>query len=158
MAAITNPPRGLISIFGLNDFGKVPNDLTQSIVGTFDISELCLLNRELIVGNVNTGPGIGGISITSVPPGELWFVWTFSVRTGAIPAGESLRFTVGYLQNNAYLVGSPARSGTAGEQVGNYVQGPFWVGPGAGLGMGVEQETGAAKTLTWQAVIVRLRI
>lgn len=161
MSTITNPPRGLLSLFGINDMGKVPTDLSGSLVGTFDISELCLLNRELLLGSNNTSPGIGGLIFTAsiVPPGELWYVWSAGIRT-ATAAGESIRICPAYTQGGALLPSEQGRScgSAAAEQLGLPLGAGFWLGPGAGLGCIVEQETGAAKVLTWYAVIVRLRI
>jgi hypothetical protein len=158
MKFITNPPRGLVSLFGLNDMGKVPNILSDQIVGTFDLSELVLLNRELIQGNVGTGTVPAAIVATTVPAGELWYVWSYTVRTPTIPAGEQLQYTVGFTQFGTYLSGSPARSGPNGYQISNHTNAPFWLGPGTGLGVGIEYVVGAGLTLTWQASIVRLRV
>jgi hypothetical protein len=152
----------LLSIFGINDMGNVPRSLSDQIVGTFDIEQLCLLNRELILGSNNTSPGVGGIIFTGaqVPPGELWYVWTYGIRapSGVLPAGESIRFVPCVTAQGAVIPIAPPRSGSPGEQVAAATEGKFWLGPGAGLGVVVEQETGAAKTLTWYAVIVRLKI
>lgn len=158
MATITNPPRGLISIFGLNDFGKVPNQLTESLVGVFDVAELCLLNRELLSGSVSTGPGVGAIVLSTVPSGELWYVWTFAIRTQTIPAGESVQFNPGYIQQGQFIASGQARAAQAGQQVAAATPGKFFLGPGTGLGVLVEAEAGAAKTLFFDAVIVRLRV
>lgn len=161
MASITNPPRGLLSLFGINDMGKVPSDLSGSLVGTFDISELCLLNRELLLGSNSTSPGVGGLIFTGsiVPPGELWYVWSAGIRT-ATAAGEFIRICPAYTQNGALLPSEQGRftGGAAAQQLGVPLGSGFWLGPGAGLGCIVEEETGAAKTLSWYAVIVRLRV
>ena len=161
MSVVTNPPRGLTSILGLNDMGRVPQNVSDTIVGTFGIEELCLLNRELIVGSNNTSPGIGGLIFTGsiVPPGELWYVWSAGVRTVAA-AGESIRLAACYTQSGALLPSGPHRAigGAAAEAMGMAIGSGFWLGPGTGLGVIVEQETGATKALNWYAVIVRLRV
>lgn len=160
MSNITQPPRGLISIFGLRDMGVVPNDLSPQIVGTFDISQLCLLNRELLVGTAVTSPGVGGILFPAnavVPAGELWYVWTYGIRTAAA-AGESIRLTPCVAMQGAVIpIGDP-RSAGAGEQLAANAQSGFWLGPGAGFGCVIEAETGAAKNINWFASLVRLRV
>lgn len=160
MAVVSQPPRGLISIFGLRDMGTVPSDLSGQIVGTFDISELCLLNRELVVGSASTSPGAGGIIFSGnavVPPGELWYVWTYGIRSAA-PAGESIRLTPCIAMQGAVIpIGDPRTAG-ASEQLAANAIGGFWLGPGAGFGCVVEAETGAAKNINWYASLVRLRV
>ena len=160
MAVIDQSPRGLISIFGLRDMGAVPKELSEQVVGTFDISELCLLNRELLVGTFSTG-GVGSFSQVTVPPGELWYVWSFSLVTGILGAGESLRMTPGYVAGGAaanILAAGLPRTATAGELAAAFVDRAIWLGPGSGLGMLVEAEVGPVKTVNWRAVIVRLRV
>jgi hypothetical protein len=158
---ISNLPRGLVSLFGLNTFGSAPNLMSNQIVPTFDIKELLLLNRELLLGSNNTTPGLGGLIFNQsiVPPGELWYVWSAGIRSGTL-AGESLRINGAYTQSGALLPAGDSRScgGVAAEQLGLPIGQNFWLGPGAGIGAIVEEETGLAKTLTWFMVIVRLRI
>lgn len=158
---ITQPPRGLLSLFGISSNGKVPDVLLDQIVPTFDIAQLCLLNRELIIGSNNTSPGTGGLIFTGsrVPPGELWYVWSAGVRSATL-AGESLRLSGCFEQNGALLPAGPRGEigGAAAEQLGLAIGANFWLGSGSGLGVVVEKETGLAKSLNWYAVIVRLRI
>lgn len=160
-APITQPPRGLISIFGLNDMGKVPNLLNEQISGTFDMSQLCLLNREFISGSNATSPGLGGIILTQsiVPPRELWYVWSAGLRS-ATAAGETLRVRPCFVQGGALLPAGPSAAcgAAAAEQLGCPFPQGFWLGPDSGLGVIVEAETGAAKTLNWFASVVKLRI
>lgn len=161
MATIAKPPRGLISIFDLNDFGKVPNELAQTIVGTFDISELCLLNRELINGSNSTSPGVGGILFNQsvVPTGELWYVWSAGCRA-ATAAAETIRIRPCFSQSGFLIPAAPSAEcgSAAAEQLGAFWPTGFWMGPGTQLGVIVEAETGAAKNINWYASIVRLRI
>jgi len=158
---IANQPRGLVSLFGLNTMGKSPNLMSNQIVPTFDIKELLLLNRELLTGSNNTSPGIGGLIFTNsiVPPGELWYVWSAGIRAATL-AGESLRINGAYTQGGALLPAGDSRrcGGVAAEQLGLPIGQGFWLGPGAGLGCVVEEETGLSKSLNWYMVIVRLRI
>lgn len=156
---VANPPRGLISLFGLREMGAAPNLLSQNILATFDIAELSLLNRELITGTTNTG-GVGGYQNVAVPAGELWYVWSYSVTTPVIGAGESIRFSLGYVTTaaSAIITASDPRTAIVNELAAAFIQNPFWLGPGSGLGHLVEAEVGAAKAMAWRAVIVRLRI
>lgn len=141
--------------------GQAPNLMNNQIVPTFDIEQLLLLNRELLQGSNNTSPGIGGLIFTGsiVPVGELWYVWSAGVRAATL-AGESLRINGAFTQFGALLpAGDSRRCGSAAaEQLGLPIGSSFWLGPGAGLGCIVEEETGASKSLNWYAVIVRLRI
>jgi len=156
---IGNVPRGLVSLFGLNTMGQAPNLMNNQIVPTFDIEQLLLLNRELLTGSNNSGPG--GIIFTAsiVPPGELWYVWSAGVRTATL-AGETIRISSAYQQSGALLPSGQWREfGSAvAEQLGMLIGANFWLGPGTSLGVIVEKETGAAKSLNWYAVIVRLKI
>lgn len=158
---IGNVPRGLVSIFGLSTMGQAPNLMNNQIVPTFDIEQLLLLNRELLTGSNNTSPGIGGLIFTGsrVPPGELWYVWSAGVRSATL-AGETLGIAGCYEQGGALLPAGPRGEigGAAAQQIGLSIGQGFWLGPGAGLGVVVEKETGLAKSLNWYAVIVRLRI
>ena len=157
---IGNIPRGLVSLFQLSTMGQAPNLMNNQIVPTFDIEQLLLLNRELLLGSNNTSPGIGGIIFTNsvVPPGELWYVWSAGIRSATL-AGESLRINGAYTQQGALLPAGDSRQcgGAVAEQLGLPIGQGFWLGPGAGIGCIVEAETGLAKTLTWYMVIVRLR-
>lgn len=158
---ISNHPRGLVSLFGLNTFGAAPNLMSNQIVPTFDIKELLLLNRELLTGSNSTSPGIGGLIFTQsiVPAGELWYVWSAGIRAATL-AGESLRINGAYTQGGALLPAGDSRrcGGVAAEQLGLPIGQGFWLGPGAGIGCVVEEETGLTKSLNWYMVIVRLRI
>jgi hypothetical protein len=161
MPTIGNNPRGLVSLFQLATMGESPRQMAEQIVPTFDIEQLLLLNRELLTGSNNTSPGIGGLIFSGsiVPPGELWYVWSAGVRA-ATAAGESLRINGAFTQFGALLPAGDSRrcGGATAEQLGLPIGTNFWLGPGAGLGCVVEEESGAAKALNWYAVIVRLRI
>lgn len=135
--------------------------MSNQIVPTFDIKELLLLNRELLTGSNSTSPGIGGLIFTQsiVPAGELWYVWSAGIRAATL-AGESLRINGAYTQGGALLPAGDSRrcGGVAAEQLGLPIGQGFWLGPGAGIGCVVEEETGLTKSLNWYMVIVRLRI
>ncbi len=78
---LTKFPKGLTSLFGLRDLGKVPGSLSEELRGSIDVTQFYLLNdRELV-----TLSGVAALAAGSnnyaevVPPGELWYVWSFVV-------------------------------------------------------------------------------
>ncbi len=84
---LTKFAKGLTSLFGLRDLGRVPGFLSEELRGTIDVTQFYLLNdREMVTFSNIAALAIGSNNFPEVvPPGELWWVWDFvvSVDPGA---------------------------------------------------------------------------
>lgn len=164
MGTITTPPRGLISLFGLRDMGAVPNDLSQVVASTVDITEFCLTNRDAVnLGTAGIGaPGlhtpVGGTVDPTVPPGELWYVHQFGISTGILAAGVTQRLRCALVDSTLYFARGPAVTATAGEAALTASDRMFIATPGQSLKIWCESHTGAASNVFAYALITRLRI
>lgn len=156
---ITNPPRGLISILGLNDMGDVPRELSPIVAPTVDILQLLLLDRE----SVSASSGFSTINsvgvLGPVPVGEMWYIHAFGVTTSVLAAGESIKITAGFIAANNYIAGSLPDTAVAGARAEVFIEENFFLPPGGQLACRSNQiTTGGTISVTGNAVITRLRV
>jgi hypothetical protein len=161
MAGISNLPRGLISLTGLNDLGQVPKDLSETLAGTIDITQFLLLNREVVSNNI-TITGTGSALALIVPAGELWYVHSFTALGPAIAAGDRFRLSVGIALFGNYFQQSESSPliNTVNDRIGVAFRMPVWVGPGTALATFTEAYTsgGGGFSTACCAAITRLRV
>lgn len=161
MAVISNFPRGLVSLTGLNDLGQAPKNLSDTLAGTIDITQFLLLNREALNASA-TVTGTGFSFGFTVPAGELWYVHSFTALSPAILAGDRLRLSVGIALNGGYFQQSESSPliNTVNDRIGVGIRNPVWIGPGTGLGCFIEAFTsgGGGFSMAFSAAITRLRI
>jgi len=159
MAAITEFPRGLVSLTGLRDMGEAPKELAGTIAPTIDVTEFLLLNRETLSATPTT-TGVTILTVFTVPAGELWYVHAYSGRNNALGAGDAIRFNVGITTQGFFvsLSDSSFTATIAGELGTSGVSRPFWAGPGTSLSILVERFAGVSIGMNVAASISRLRI
>lgn len=159
MADITQFPRGLVSLTGLRDMGEAPRDLSGTIAPTIDITQFLLLNRELVVENWLAGIP-GNLTGPTVPPGELWYVHSFSVNSRVLVGVEELRISPMFnFQGRNITMGMHSANALSNGIATAYMERPSWIGAGTALGLTVERiATGGVIDVFAQAVISRLRV
>jgi|NOAtaT_7_FD_contig_51_2407701_length_933_multi_3_in_0_out_0_1 hypothetical protein len=159
MAIIATPPRGLISLFGIRDMGAVPNDLSNTVVPTIDITEFALVNRETVgFGNVAVN-AVGNWALGStatVPPGEMWYVHSFTLTVNTVGAGFNVRFRPVVWEAGTPFVRGPSVAAAAGESSTTGTDRMFLVTAGQQMQVWVEGITGNA-TINGYGLISRLR-
>ena len=154
-------PVGLVSLFNLADMGAAPRLLSDAMHGTFDVLELLMLqNREQLVTAASPAIVVGGNSfagtVPDVPPGELWYVWNYTVLV-APGAGAAANIAPTYRDNaTAYLVGS-YEAAAANEEARCRSAYPFWAKAGGRFGF-VAKSVTLAPTAQGFLNISRFRI
>ena len=158
-----NNPKGLVSLLGLRDMGGVPRNLLGDLQAGVDVTQFLLLDREVL--GVNPSPTVnavgGGIAFT-VPPGELWYVHEYGLRSSALAAGERISITT---LTQAVGGGLAVPNGTIGNATNTgevavcHFRSSMWLNPGGTLSYYVSDiATAGSITLLVTAVITRLRI
>jgi len=132
---ITNLPKGLTSLLALKQGGRGPAVLADTLAPTVELLQPYLLNlREYASFGQQTLPVVGTNNYATsqvVPPGELWFVWSYLV-SAAPGAGEACDIAPAIaIDGNPLSVPlTPYVAGTAGQDVRAATVTPFWAGPG----------------------------
>ena len=164
MAVITTPPRGLLGLLGLRDYGGVPSDLGAQVLASIDVTQFLMLNRETIYSTpVASGGTVGWKSFRSagmsVPPGEIWYVHEFSIEA-SLGAGISAHIQPGYAESDSsYTVIGLSQNATAGELLGVYASDPDrWAVPGGFFLAYVRSNTGGSFNMTATAIITRIKV
>jgi len=160
MENLTLYPAGLTSLLGLRDMGANPRLLSDQLVGVIDLFELyCLTRREtlqiagqLAVANAQDFTDPNAV----VPPGEVWFVEHYYVRSdvgaaSAINLTPTVRF-----QGLAIPLGTP-QFGSANEFIRPFALRQFLAGPGAVFGYLASTLT-APVTVSGAIVVTRFRV
>jgi hypothetical protein len=159
MATIATPPRGMISLFGLRDMGAVPNDLSNVVVPTIDITEFALVNRETVgFGSVAVN-AVGNWALGSnatVPPGEMWYVHSFTLTNNTLGAGAAIRYRPVVWEAGTPFVRGPQVSAGVGESATVGTDRMFLVTAGQQMQVWIEGITGNA-TINGYGLISRLR-
>jgi len=108
---IQRPPTGLLDLLGLKAMGQTPIVLTDSVTATLaDCVDYYLANRRVVLSGTtgvamvaNTNYGLASLT---VPAGELWFIYAFSVSLNVpTAAATSVKFRGGYIQQP--MAGTP---------------------------------------------------
>lgn len=140
-------PVGIPSLFALADMGANPRSLSGDMMGTFDILELLMLqSSEQLVTAASPAITVGGNSfagtIPDVPPGELWYIWNYTVVTSP-GVGAAATIAPTYRDNStAYLVGG-YETAAASEEARCRSDRPFWAKAGGRFGFVAKNVTGA---------------
>ena len=156
MPTISNLPRGLISLLGLQDMGASPRELSGVVAGTLDLAQFLLLNRETLSASP-VAAAVGTQVVFTVPPGELWYVHAFGARVGPVGAGLTLRIGAGIATNQVYTPITSGETAVGGELANAGLLSGLWATPGQALCIEV-QAIGAPSNINSSAVITRLRI
>jgi hypothetical protein len=95
---ISKYAKGLPSLLGLKERGHGPALFSEQVVGTVDMSLLYLSqDREVAYSGLNSAPAVGvntwaaALPALVVPPGEIWYVWNYSVIANIV-AGEAIDY------------------------------------------------------------------
>lgn len=158
---ISKYAKGVPSLLGLKDRGRGIPFLADSVVGTINVRDLYLLDtREYLEQAALAIAGVGPQYFTNlrVPPGELWYVWEFSVSSSP-GAGAAVDVAAAY---NAEGLPQLANVGpyTAIAATQNGVSSslrPFWAGAGTAFAGNVRSFT-LAPTLYCGLLLTRLKI
>jgi len=162
VSVITNRPQGLVSLTGLRDMGAVPRDLLQSVQCGIDITDLLLVDRESLIGTTTAVSAVGGTVAFTVPPGELWRVHAFGLRSSALAAGERIHIglmTQSIAGGGAVPIGMATVANQNGEIAFIGIAEQFWLNPSGTLAVQVTQITTAGTiSFTPTAIISRFRV
>ena len=162
MSVITNRPQGLVSLTGLRDMGAVPRDLLQSVQCGIDITDLLLVDRESLIGTTVSVSAVGGSVSFTVPPGELWRVHAFGLRSGALAAGERIRIglmTQSIAGGGAVPIGGAELADQTGQVAFVGIETQFWLNPSGTLAVQVTDiATAGTISFTPTAIISRFRV
>jgi hypothetical protein len=161
MFAIGKYARALPSLLDLKERGKGPNQFSEQVVGTVDLTQLYLLQgRETINTVNNAAPAVGQNSWGTpllVPANEVWFVHHY-LATSQVGAGAAVD-----------LATSMNPDGTAGFMLGDYVAGaatqnvraraslPFIATPGTELTFLVRSVT-LAPSIAGALLVTKLKV
>lgn len=160
---ISNPPKGLYSLLGLQDMGAVPRVLADSVAGTIDLTQFLLLNRESVFSPLLPSFGVvGWVGVTggiTVPAGELWYVHEVYAEA-TMGAGIAGRIAIGYAERtNVPTVVGNSNAAAAGEIAASHrTEDPFWAIPGSSFPVLVQANTGGSFNTAVYAIVTRLRI
>lgn len=162
MSVITNRPQGLVSLTGLRDMGAVPRDLLQSVQCGIDITDLLLVDRESLIGTTTAVSAVGGTVAFTVPPGELWRVHAFGLRSGALAAGDRIHIglmTQSIAGGGAVPIGQATVANQTGEVAFIGITDQFWLNPSGTLAVQVAHiVTAATISFTPTCIISRFRV
>ena len=134
---ISRAPRGLYSLLGLRDMGAVPRELQSQIVATIDLKDFLLLDQEREPQQNRDFSAIGNQLYFTVPPGELWYVHAFGVRSATLLAGETIGIGIGIqlIPGAEFVPYSRAVTETAGGMAMVSIDAALWLPPGASIGI-----------------------
>ncbi len=162
MSVITNRPQGLVSLTGLRDMGAVPRELSPVVQCGVDITQLLLVDRENLSSTGLTAATVsGGIAFT-VPPGELWYVHAYGMRSNALLAAE--RISIGLMTQalaggGATPIGQVGKATNTGERCFIGIEEQFWLGPSGTLAYQVTDiATAGTIDLSATCIISRFRV
>lgn len=150
-------PLGLQSLLSLKGGGEIPQDLADSIAGVIDLTKMYLLGvREQITSaSVAAAIGTPGFPDLTVPLGETWYVWHYSVfcNTGV----NTATFGPGIAVQGINVVSlGPQVVGAATTQFLAPASNPFWARSGDELCACVGTSAGPPN-ISGRVVISRLR-
>lgn len=169
MPVISNLPRGLLELLGLQSFGETPRNLSDVVVGTVDLNELFLLNRMQAALGSDAAPALGSRfftttvagfpPLTPVPNNELWYLHEFHVSASP---GAATAITVQpriRASNTSLVYTTPVTiTGAAGNPTvmvpANIPRG-LWLPPGSEFSYLVSAITGAPGAVDGVAWISR---
>lgn len=158
---IARLPAGMVSILELADMGGTPRILLDSIQSVFDVQQLVMLSRrEQIQTLASPAITVGGNAFAGsepeVPPGELWFVWNYTV-VSAPGVGAAVDIVPTYREASvAWAVGDYGAA-AASQEVRVRLDRPMWAKSGGRFGFACRSVTGAP-TATGFINISRFRI
>lgn len=164
MAIINKNPRGLSSLLGLFQGGKLPTDLSDIIVPTVELTRAYLLNDQVgVSGVLNPVPGNGPhltdlVPELIVPQGEVWLV-NYIATSGITGVGGTLTFAPAVRSDNitSYLAPPMVVAAANLSRWNPSIVGPLWLKSGDGIGVVVADNVGAANIVAATASICRLR-
>jgi hypothetical protein len=162
-------PKGLISLLDINYGGAGPPNLSETVAGTFELTELYWLSkRERIIqtgGAVGTATNQFNYNSMTVPGNEAWLVYLYTC-SAAVPALLTMQMqaavqmptTGGF---SSYPIGPPASNTTnaLASTLFAYADRIFIAPPGSIMG-GITVSIGAATAVTGGAALdfVRFRL
>ena len=156
---ISNLPAGLASLLNLQQRGRGPQFLAETVSPVIDLLQLYAANQFQSL-EASSAAVAGGMNHFTVPGGELWLVHSISARLGAaVPGGGSLRVAPAYaLKANVVLCPLALTEAFVAGQTAQWgARGPLLVTSGGIVGSYVAQVTGAM-TVTATVTMARLRI
>jgi hypothetical protein len=157
---ISNPPKGLISLFGLRDMGGVPRALEETVGASLDITEFVMLNRESLLPGTTSATATGFRNIIEVPAGETWVIHGYSVDCYELVAPATATLRCAYTEQQGCHIGlGPTVSIAAGtdRRLAMAQVDKYFVPSGARIGVWVETIVGGG-TIAVQAALVISRL
>lgn len=108
MSGINRQPYGMLSFFGLKNFGRNPQALSEQLAGTLDLRDWYLsTNSESLALNANVA-AVGFNNFLQVPESETWAILGCTVNSqAALGAGATLRIGGAWARNPNSLVVYP---------------------------------------------------
>lgn len=144
---IARLPAGMVSILELADMGGTPRILLDSIQSVFDVQQLVMLSRrEQITTQASPAITVGGNAFVGtepeVPPGELWYVWNYTVASTP-GAGAAVDIAPTYREaSTAWAIGAYGAA-AASQEVRVRMDAPLWAKSGGRFGFCCRSVTGA---------------
>jgi hypothetical protein len=161
MFSISKYARALPALLDLKERGSGPRSFSDQVVGTISMDALYLLQGRETFNPTNqtvisVGANAWGATLT-VPPGEIWFVWEYSVASSpgagaAVTLCPSLSYDgVGNIPLCQF------QSAAANEVVRNAMVGTRWATPGTEFSFIVKAQT-LSPTVSGSIQVTKLRI
>jgi hypothetical protein len=160
-STITNPPKGLISLFGLNDMGGVPRELSGVVAPSLDMTEFVMLNRESLLPGTVTATATGFRNIIEVPAGQTWVIHGYSVDCYELVAPCTGTLRAAYTESAGCHIGlgpTVSIAAASDRRLAMSNVDKYFVPSGARIGVWVESIAGGGQLAVQAAlVITRLR-
>jgi hypothetical protein len=145
-------PKGLIDLLGMRATGETPAQLAQQVISNIEVLDLYLLDR-LSTFQISTAAitATGNVLFpnTTVPNGEIWWVYELSYQLPSLAAATSLQTNLcvyrSQASTNLPLALGPAQTTPAlfGNQWGIHFENPLIMTAGQSVGIYTSQITGA---------------
>lgn len=160
MATISEYPRGLMSLLGLQTFGENPRDLSGVIAPSLDLLQFFLFTRRESRTDTVSMTATGSIQFPTliVPPGEAWFLQEFGIQ---VQTGAAQTCTFAPTINmpvNAYQMGDAVALPVSSIGRCFMSRPPLLLPPGTSFNVQVQSITGAPFNADMSALFTRLRV
>jgi hypothetical protein len=159
-------PPGLLSLLGLKNGGSSPEYLSNVVAPGFEVSDWYLrASQEVLPAAaqvIPNGPNQGfAVTIQTVPANQWWHVrhYTGSILTGAADTVDTACLAFAFA-TQSFTVSDPFANVPAASTRFQHEYAPFWVPPGAtiGLQVGTAVVAAALTFFTGRLVITRVSV
>lgn len=136
--------------------GGVPREVVSTITPGIDITQFLLLNREVVSGT-SSFTAIGGVTVVTVPNGELWYVHAANITTAPLTVGQTCKVSIGVEQGGFRIATGDPDNAIADARAESFFR-DLWLPPGSAISGRCAEITAGPITFTAAALITRLRI